>query len=353
MFEILFSIGAMVACARGGESMRIGAGLSVICMLISEGGCNIVPQQYQLAAEPLIEMDKLPDTTIAFVQSSASSPPEQSTVALTNIERISLLVQDSQTKCAHFVDSLFAQTAGSGFVLDLLSTATSALATVFTPLPTVHSLTASSTIFGAAKTGISANYLNTLSISHVTQAIQSTYTTDMQKYIGSLYAAEPLKLNVFQERSKIVSYHNECSLAAAEGSISGALQSTAPAGQGLQVIHKVVAGENTPELLAAALAKDINGTFSKAGITATASGSVISLRMVNPVTLTVSSSPPGLVQYVAGPPGLLAIKGTPHTGDTVTIAGPPATQPSTGGAQPSGGAQTAPAAISGQSPALK
>jgi hypothetical protein len=248
---------------------------------------------------------------------------------------------------------MFAETAGAGFLLDILSTGTSALATVFTPLATVHSLTASSTIFGAAKTGIGANYLNTLSISHITQAIQSTYTTDMRKYIASLDTVDVNKLDVFQERSKILSYHNECSLAAAEGSISGALQPAGLAGQGLQVIHRVAASENTPELLAAALVTDINGTFGKVGITAIASGRVISLRMVNPVTLTVTSSPPGLVQYVAGPPGLLTITGTPHDGDTVTIAGPPATQQPSGGGQPSGGAKTAPAAISGENPALK
>ncbi len=332
-------------CAK---SMRIGPALLSLCILISATGCAIIPQRYRLAAEPLMPVP-------------SPNPP----ASLSGLQQVSLLVQDSQTKCSSFVDSMFAEAAASGFILDILSTGTSALATVFTPLAAVHSLTASSTIFGAAKTGISANYLNTLSISHISQAIQSTYTTDIRKYIASLDSLDVNQkstIDPYVERSKIISYHNECSLAAAEGSISAALQPAGqPTGQGLQVIHQVVASENTPELLAAAIASDINGTFGKVGITATASGKVISLRMTNPVTLTVTSSPPGLAQYVAGPPGLLTITGTPHKGDNIIIAGPLATQqpsgagtqPSGGGTQPSGSAQTAPAAISGENPALK
>ena len=292
--------------------------------------------------------------TLVQPVSTASPPiaPTSVTVDLTPIERVNLLVQDSQSKCAHFVDSMFAETAGSGFLLDILSTGTSALATVFTPLTTVHSLTASSTIFGAAKTGISANYLNTLSISHITQAIQSTYSADMQKYISSLYTVDPNKLDVFQERSKIVSYHNECSLAAAEGSISSSLQPTEQAALGLKVDYTVTT-EKTAQDLVNALVPQINKVFGVAGITATANNDEIILRMTNPIGLTVISKPPGLTLYVAGPPGILKIIGKPLPGNEVIIAGPSATQQPTGPAQSNGGTQTAPAAISGEKPASK
>ena len=161
--------------------MRVVSALLGICILFSAAGCAVLPQRYQLAAEPLMEVKDIPGMA---VPPPSASPPTQYAVALKPIDQVNLLVQDSQTKCAHFVDSMFAETAGAGFVLDILSTGTSALATVFTPLATVHSLTASSTIFGAAKTGISANYLNTLTISHITQAIQSGYTSNMQNYIA-------------------------------------------------------------------------------------------------------------------------------------------------------------------------
>jgi hypothetical protein len=333
-------------------------------MLIGVTGCSIVPQRYRLAAEPLKEITDLPVTQVIAQPPSGVADISASTsytAPLTNIQRVSLLVQDSQTKCAQFVDSMFAETAGAGFILDILSTGTSALATVFTPLTTVHSLTASSTIFGAAKTGISANYLNTLSTSHITQAIQSTYTADMRKYIASLDTADPTKLDVFQERSKIVSYHNECSLAAAEGSISSALQPAAQTGQGLKYTHTVKASENSTNVLAQAIVNEINNDpdFSKAGITALlTSNSIITLKNPNSVQLTVTSSPASLIQYVQGT-GVLTIVGTPIPGNTITITGPSATQQTSGNtqpsanAQPSGGSQTAPAAVSGQNPALK
>ena len=128
---------------------------------------------------------------------------------------------------------MFAQTAASGLALDVLSTTTSAVAAIVTPLSTAHALSAASTALGATKTGITANYLNTLSVSHVTQAIQSSYTADMKRYIDSMAALGPSQkatLNPFEERSKILSYHNECSLAAAEGSINSTLQAAPGAG---------------------------------------------------------------------------------------------------------------------------
>jgi hypothetical protein len=262
------------------------------------------------------------------------------------IAQVNLLVQDSQRKCAEFVNSLFAETAGSGLILDVLSTGTSAVSSIVTPLSTSHALAAASTVLGATKTGITANYLNTLSISHIAQAIQATYTTDMTNYVNSLAALGPnSNINVYQERSKILSYHNECALAAAEGSISSALQTPAPVGQGLSVTHTVsdVEAANLG-LLAADLAMDMNRVFGPTGLTALASGSSVNVRMLNPYALTVKSSPAGLVKYAETPTRVLSISGVPRKGDTITISGPSA------GQQSSTAGETAPAQPAGQAP---
>jgi hypothetical protein len=185
--------------------MRAAIALAPALVLLWAGGCALVPEKYQLAAEPLIAV-----------------PPAPTAVA-----QVNLLVQDSQQKCGAFVNSTFAETAASGLALDVLSTGTSAVSAIVTPLATAHALSAASTVLGATKTGITANYLNTLSVSHITQAIQSSYGADMKKYIDSLAALSPSQktaLDPFEERSKILSYHNECSLAAAEGSIASTLQ---------------------------------------------------------------------------------------------------------------------------------
>src|SRR5271169_4677355 len=69
--------------------------------------------------------------------------------------------------------------------------------------------------------------------------------------------------------------------------------------------------------------------------TLTANGAIITLMNPNSVHLIVTSDPAGLVQWVQGT-GVLTINGVPKS---VTITGPlAATQ------QPTGGAQTAPAA---------
>lgn len=312
-------------------------GLANLCIIMCVTGCSIVPQRYRLAAEPLMDV---PPNHVSVPVPGSSPPARQELTNLDNRQRVNLLVQDSQNKCADFVDSMFAQTAGSGFILDILSTGTSAIATIFTPLATVHSLAAASTIFGAAKTGISANYLNTLSISHITQAIQQTYSTNMKIYVDSLATADPAKIDVFQERSKIASYHAMCSLAAAEGSISSTLQATPQAGQGLTYRHTVAATENSVKALAADLVSEINDTtsgFSKAAITALQTAdATIKLNNPNAVPLTVVSSPISLVQWDQGT-GILTISEMPKPGNTISITRTAAAQQSTAG-------QTAPAA---------
>lgn len=332
------------------RAIRALVGLSV---LVPVAGCAVVPQRYQLAPAPL--MDVPPEITVLMQTNPAnpSGPPIPRPVRLSPIERVNLLVQDSQKKCADFVNSLFAETAGSGLILDVLSTGTSAVSSIVTPLATSHALAAASTVLGATKTGITANYLNTLTTAHIAQAIQSTYTTDMTNYINSLAELDPdnNKINPFQERSKILSYHNECALAAAEGSISSALQTPAPVGQGLSMTHSVTDVEaGRPDILATDLAIDINRVFGNAGVTAqTEVGRpfVINLRMSVPFKLTVSSSPRTLVQYVESTSRALTVIGTPHKGDTVTISGPAE------GQQPKNAGETAAAVPSGQAPATK
>ena len=190
------------------------------CLAVSVAGCSTLPVKYRLAAEPLMGVpEKLPCG--AYVSERYAG--------LNNLEVVHLIVQDSQKKCSDFVDSMFAENAGTNTALDSLSTLSSALATVFTPIAVTHSLSAAATLFSGVKSSVSANYLNTMAIGHVAQAIQVTYSSDMQKYIGYLNTADPGKIDVIAERSRIESYHNECSLAAAEGSIDSTLTPITPA----------------------------------------------------------------------------------------------------------------------------
>jgi hypothetical protein len=257
-------------------------------------------------------------------------------------------VQNSQENCAGFVNSMFAETAGSGVLLDALSTTTSALATVFTATAVTHSLSAASTIFGGVKTSISAEYLNTLAISHITQTILVNYSSDVQKYLSSLEkynsSSENNNISVYAERSKIISFNNECSLAAAEGSI----------GADLQTGNNPSSEKSSPVLLAYSIqSKDLsqvtsdlimklNSTFGSAGLIAapnpSASG-VINLTMPKTLSLSVTSVSPADHKETANidnstSPPTLTIAKTPRVGDVINIAGTVSTQQAT---------QTAPA----------
>lgn len=286
-------------------------------------------------------------------------------IDLSALDAVHRLVQDSQTKCAAFVNSMFAQAAGSGLILDVLTTAASAAATVFTPINTVHVLTAISTVLSGVKTSISSEYLNSLAISHVTQAIQSTYTADMQKYITYLNGADPSKINVFAERSTILSYHNECGLAAAEGSIGSALQPAAPqqaAPQVLTVSYTVGAGDTTASI-ASSIAKKVSGDsgFSAAGVSASApaGSSVITFKLPQSFKVNSAVAPSGAGHTTAvineGPPATLTI-GAPTQGDTITITGTAGSSTSSTASTPSpakAAAPKPPAAVLGMAPAEK
>lgn len=226
--------------------MHTGKIALVLILCLGVAACDVVGQRYQLAAEPLMtvpdqwfppETKKGPAAAqlapsvalSAGVPLSPSTPISKGTAnGLTPLEMVHLLVQDSEIKCAAFVNSMFAESAGSGVVLDVLNTASSAVATAVGASSVKDAFSASSTVFGGVKTSISANYLNSLGISHIAQAIQTTYSSNMQAYLKYLDSADPNKIDVFAERSTIVAYHSECSLAAAEGSISASLQTSAP-----------------------------------------------------------------------------------------------------------------------------
>ncbi|UXU85619.1 hypothetical protein [Burkholderia sp. S-53] len=312
----------------------------VSALLMLTAGCSTVPQSFQLTATPLM---KASDALAAVAAKSASggevgdgrgTPPQ----SLSNFQAVNLLVQDSESRCADFVNSLFSQMAGSGFAFDVLGTISSALATVFTPLTVVHSLTAGSTVFGAAKTGISANYLNTLSISHVAQSIQSTYQADIQKYIGYLNGLDQngrQNIDVYAERSVILSYHNECSLAWAEGTISVALQppqseqSTGSGGQSISVKYTVPKAGQAVAAVADGVASAVaaSSDFQKANVTATSKNGIVTFAMRKTFPLDASARPGKPSTQVAvnndSSPVTLTISGKPAGGDVITITGTP------------------------------
>jgi len=180
-------------------------------------------------------------------------------------------------KCASFVDSLFAEQAETGFGLDGAPTVTSALGIAFTPPGATHGLSAAGIIFSRARTSLSTEYLNGLTISHIVQAIQSTYTVRMQYEIARISTANPNQAAEL-EGAVILSIHKSCSLANAEGTIAATLK-VFPTPASPATVTCTVKTDDTTSSVAAGMASKINarGDFKKAGIMATPATSVVGL----------------------------------------------------------------------------
>jgi LysM repeat protein len=291
----------------------------IVCACISITGC--ISGRLAMSADPL---EKVCDqnTTSGCAQGT------------TNLDKVHDLVQDSQTKCQAYITNLFGGIAGTNTSLDIIGTAFSAAATVFKPLTTVHALSAGSTLATGSKTSIQTEYMNSVTISHVIQAIDSTYGVKMQAYISYLdKVSNQNGIDVVAERSTILSYHGLCSLAAANGSIVNSLQPVAgqksPAQ--LSTTYTVKSTDTSPALIATGIAAQVNGdaAFKAAGISAQAPGDTVTL--IVPASLKVTwkhsqfAKAPGKsaatesAEFQDGPPTTIKITGTGQESDALTI----------------------------------
>jgi len=139
-----------------------------------------------------------------------------------NLNYVGLVLNDSERKCGAFLNGLTLTENGVNTGLDMANTVFSALGTAFTPLAIVHAMTAGATITGGWRTAINADIYGKATAGTFSHAIQSTYYTDLNSYVGTL--GKMSQLTASMEVAKIRSIHNECSLEAARATIDAALQ---------------------------------------------------------------------------------------------------------------------------------
>jgi hypothetical protein len=274
--------------------------------------------------------------------------------ASTNLkDSIAAVVNQSQHACSDFVSGLVLAETASNTSFDILSTITSALATVFHPLSTVHSLTAGTTILTGSKTAVDSDIYAKASVANFATAIQSTYYTDMGKYVNGLGAADPTTLDWQIEMYKISVIHAECALAPAEASIAATLQPSQPASpQAPALTVTATATDTTLNSLATNLSSQINASqaFNKAGLSAgtpTAAGSNITLALSYPSGTSINWSASAKtaagtnageqISFATTTTGAtITLSGSVAKGDVVTILGTPS--PSAGSTAPSAAA---------------
>jgi hypothetical protein len=139
-------------------------------------------------------------------------------------QNLGQVVWDSMKKCNDFMAQLVVAENTSNTALDMSTTVFSALATAFSPLSTVHALTAGATITSGWKTTIDTDIYAKAGIATYAQAISVTYYKDMRAYLGTLENEQVATVTPALEIPKIQSIHQECSLAAAQMTVNSTVQ---------------------------------------------------------------------------------------------------------------------------------
>jgi hypothetical protein len=152
------------------------------------------------------------------------------------------VVNESEYFCGKFLNGLVLAENTTNVGLDIMTTVFTALGTAFTPLATVHALTAAGSISSGTKTAISSDIYARATIANYAQAIQASYYSDMKIYVDALTAANDDSLVPSIEVSKIRTIHKECSLASAQATISSTLQTPPTTGASVTTQTVTVTG---------------------------------------------------------------------------------------------------------------
>jgi hypothetical protein len=112
--------------------------------------------------------------------------------------------------------------------VDILTTIFSALATAFTPLATVHSLTAAATISTGTKTALDSDIFARETAPLIIQAVDNTYYKEYTTYTNNLATKAAASITPAIEYNVIKGFHKDCTLDSALASISSQLKPPAP-----------------------------------------------------------------------------------------------------------------------------
>ena len=197
------------------------------------GGFGGVKTRQALSAAPLEPFTSVKGDKLCTLRQQRTTDANGRSVvadidmACSDFEKAHIVAYESQAKCNDFVTLMFAANASTNMRLDLLTTFLTSAASVTTPTRMAHTLTAGAAISSGTKLSVNNEYFNALTISHIVQAIQQSYTADMAGYLENLDKlpdSERGKVSFLAEIPRIQAIHGECSLAAAEATIATTLQ---------------------------------------------------------------------------------------------------------------------------------
>jgi hypothetical protein len=196
-------------------------GLMVLPVAIALSGCGAALERWESGNSFMVSAEDL-----------AVTNDDIASVGNNNKTFIGLVLNDSEQKCGRFVNGLVLASNSTNVGLDMATTVFTALGTAFTPVATIHALTAAGSISSGWKTAIDADIYAKATIANYAQAVQATYYTDLGKYTVDLTLMDDRQVTASIEVAKIRTIHKECSLAAAQASIAATLQSSPQPGGG-------------------------------------------------------------------------------------------------------------------------
>ena len=125
-----------------------------------------------------------------------------------------LVTLDSLSKCKRLLDSTGVTSRSIDTNLDLITTALAALATAFTPISTVHALTAAVSISSGFKGVLDSDIYQKQTAAIIGAQIESTYLSAITGYVNRLgtLASGPGEIYPQIEVLKLTIIHQQCSI---------------------------------------------------------------------------------------------------------------------------------------------
>lgn len=190
--------------------------ISPLLFCLATSGCLSQLQSINVAEEHLVGAEAL-DSELIYdgTKWNLTNVP-----ANHNKTYVGLLLDQSERKCHSFLGGLSATERAGDTTLDIFTTIFSALGTAFTPLATVHGLTAAATISSGAKTALDADIYVRETAPLIVQAIDNTYYKEYAAYTNALSTKSDADINPAVEFNIIKAFHKDCTLDSALASLS-------------------------------------------------------------------------------------------------------------------------------------
>jgi hypothetical protein len=169
----------------------------------------------------------IPNRVADRLSAEALVIPESFTATDTIVKKDVLhgLVVQSLNKCLRFQNRLFANIQEVNTTGDIVSSFLSTVATLATPINSVHALTASAAIVSSSKGAYNADVFANANVTNFNLAIKATYGKAIADYAAALdKVADGNSLDIGAETVKILQAHQLCGLASAEAAIQTQLQ---------------------------------------------------------------------------------------------------------------------------------